>query len=175
MKNWILLQAKFRKEDFLWGEICARGIECFYPKIRVMTINPRARKMHPYFPSYLFVNIDPESESAAELRWLPGANGWVRFGESPASVPDSVVEGIRRHVDALNDLGGVSAVKRMMPGQAVEIMDGPFVGYEAVFDAHLSDSEHVRVMLKLLKSQQMPVEMPARLLRIKKRNRPIAG
>jgi transcriptional antiterminator RfaH len=170
MKNWILLQTKLRKEDFLWGEICARGIECFYPKIKVITINPRARKIRPYFPGYLFVNIDSASASAAELRWLPGASGWVRFGESPAAVPDSVVEGIRRHVDALNEGGGVAAVKRMKPGQAVEIMEGPFAGYEAVFDAHLSGNARVRVLLKLLKSQQLPVEMPASLLRIKKRS-----
>jgi transcriptional antiterminator RfaH len=94
----------------------------------------------------------------------------VRFGESPAAVPDSVVEGIRRHVDALNEGGGVAAVKRMKPGQAVEIMEGPFAGYEAVFDAHLSGNARVRVLLKLLKSQQLPVEMPASLLRIKKRS-----
>jgi transcriptional antiterminator RfaH len=85
-------------------------------------------------------------------------------------VPESVVEGIRRHVDALNDGGGVSAAKRMTQGQEVEIMEGPFAGYEAVIDAHLSGSARVRVLLKLLKSQQMPVEMPASLMRIKKRS-----
>jgi len=170
MNDWILLQAKLRKEDFLYCQIRARGIECFYPKIKVITINPRARKTRPYFPGYLFVNIDPESASAAELRWLPGAGGWVRFGETLASVPDSLVEGIRRHVDALNDGGGVSAVKRMAPGQEIEIMEGPFKGYEAVFDAHLSGSGRVRVLLKLLRSQRIPVEMPARLLRIKKQS-----
>jgi len=170
MNNWILLQTKLRKEDFLYYQIRAREIECFYPKIKVIPINPRARKLRPYFPGYLFVNIDPESANAAELRWLPGASGWVYFGEAPASVPDSMIEGIRRHVDALNNGEGVSTVKRMAPGQEVEIMGGPFAGYEAVFDAHLSGVARVRVLLKLLKSQQMPVEMSARLLRIKKQS-----
>ena len=170
MKNWILLQTKLRKEDFLCNQIRARGIECFYPKIKVIPINPRARKIRPFFPGYLFVKIDPESASAAELRWLPGASGWVRFGAAPASVPDNIIEGIRRHVEAINNGEGASAVKRITPGQEVEIVEGPFEGYEAVFNGYLSGSARVRVLLKLLKSQQMPVEMPARLLRIKKQS-----
>ena len=169
MKNWVLLQAKTHKEDFLWGEICARGIECFYPRIRVQTINSRARKIRPYFPGYLFVYIETSSAEAAELHWLPGATGWVRFGDEPAAVPKSVVNGIRRNVDELNANGGETALKRMKHGNEVEILEGPFAGYEAVFDKHISGNERVRVLLKLVKSQQMPVEMPAGMLRIKKR------
>jgi transcription antitermination factor NusG len=171
MLNWIVLHAKPHKEDFLWGEICSRGIECFYPKIRVKTVNPRARKVRPYFPGYLFVHLEPGCMEAAELRWQPGATGWVHFGEEPAAtVPDSIVNSIRHHVDELNAAGGEAALKLMKHGEAVEILEGPFVGYEAVFDTHISGNERVRVLLRLMKSQQMPVEMPANLLRRKIRN-----
>lgn len=170
MKNWILLHAKPHKEDFLWGEICAWGIECFYPRIRVRTINPRARKIRPYFPGYLFLNLDTDSSKIAELRWLPGTAGLVHFGEEPASVPESVINGIRRHVDELNACGGESELKRLKTGETVEILEGPFAGYEALFDTHVSGSMRVRVLLKLVRSQQIPLEMPSGLLRRKNRS-----
>jgi transcriptional antiterminator RfaH len=135
----------------------------------VKTINPRARKIRPYFPGYLFVNIESGSAVTAELHWLPGVAGWVRFGDEPAVVPESVVNGIRRHVDELNANEGETLLKRINHGEEVEILEGPFARYKAMFDAHISGNERVRVLLKMVNSKQVPVEMPARLLRIKKR------
>lgn len=103
-----------------------------------------------------------------ELRWLPGSTGWVQFGEEPAMVPDTVVNGIQRIVDAINESGGESAFKKIKPGEPVEILDGPFAGYEAVFDRHISGNSRVRILLKLIRAQQKAVEMPASFLRIKK-------
>lgn len=167
MKNWILLHTKPNKEDFLWGEIYARGIECFLPRIRVRIVNPRARKIRPYFPGYLFVNIEPDSVNYEELRWIPGSTGWVRFGAEPATVPESVINGIRHHVEELNANGGEAAIKRMIHGEPVEIAEGPFVGYEAIFDTHLSGIERVRVLLQLVNSQNVSLEIPAGMLRRK--------
>ena len=48
------------------------------------------------------------------------------------------------------------------PGDTIVISDGPFAGYEAIFDARLPGSERVRVLLQLLNSQrQIPVELKA--------------
>jgi len=42
------------------------------------------------------------------------------------------------------------------------ISDGPFAGYEAIFDARVPGSERVRVLLQLLNSQrQVPLELTA--------------
>ena len=46
-------------------------------------------------------------------------------------------------------------------GDEVYIPDGPFAGYEAIFDAHLPGSGRVRVPLKLLQKRQKPVDLPA--------------
>lgn len=168
MNHWILLHSKPHKEDFLWGELKARGIDCYYPRIRVKPVNPRARTIHPYFPGYLFVNVEFESDQYKELPWLPGASGWVHFGEEPATVPESIINGIRRHVDELNANGGLSSLKSIKHGEKVDIVEGPFANYEAIFDTTISGSDRVRVLLLLVKSQQMPLEMPAGMLRRKK-------
>jgi transcriptional antiterminator RfaH len=51
----------------------------------------------------------------------------------------------------------------------VLISDGPFAGYEAIFDARISGSERVRVLLQLLNNQrQVPVELDASQIKQKK-------
>jgi hypothetical protein len=49
------------------------------------------------------------------------------------------------------------------------ISDGPFAGYEAIFDARVPGSERVRVLLQLLNSQrQVPLELTAGQIKQKK-------
>lgn len=168
MKEWLLLHSKPHKEDFLWSELLARQIDGYYPTVQVKPVNPRSRKWQPYFPGYLFVNVELESDQYKELPWLPGTNGWVHFGEEPATVPEPIINGIKRHVDELNARGGLGVSDKIGRGELVEIVDGPFAHYEAIFDTSISGSERVRVLLMLVKSQQMAVEMPSSMLRRKK-------
>jgi transcriptional antiterminator RfaH len=54
-------------------------------------------------------------------------------------------------------------------GETVLVHSGPFAGYEAIFDVRLTGTERVRVLLKLLRNQQLPVELPAAYIRLKKK------
>ncbi len=55
------------------------------------------------------------------------------------------------------------------PGDTVVISEGPFAGYEAIFDTRIPGSERVRVLLQLLNSQrQVPVELSAGQIQQKK-------
>lgn len=167
MTQWLLLHAKTFKEEFLWRELVARQITCYFPRLIVKPVNPRSRKVKPYYPGYLFVQIEPDSQEVQALRWLPGSLGWVTFGDDIASVPESIIGGIQRHVEALNlknsDNGG-----QFIKGESLEIVGGVFNGYEAVFDSQLSGKERARVLLQLVHSQQMPAVIPSHLLRSKK-------
>ena len=48
------------------------------------------------------------------------------------------------------------------------ILDGPFAGHEAIFDVRLPGSERVRVLLKLLSRQQVPLVLPTGQVQRKK-------
>jgi transcription antitermination factor NusG len=157
---WYVLRSKPNKEVFLHGEVLAHDLEVFYPCIRAKTVNPRARKMKPYFPGYLFVQVDIQELPGSFWRWLPGSQGLVSFEDSPAWVPDAMIAAIRRKVDAINAAGGEQLLG-LKHGEQVTINDGPFVEYEAIFDACVSGSERVRVLLKHLHGRLTPVEMPA--------------
>ena len=160
-EHWYVIHSKPRKEDLLWEQLCIRKIEAYYPRLQVKPVNPRARKVKPYFSGYVFAHVDLQQVNLSTLQWMPGARGLVSFGGTPASIPDSLLQAIRNQIEQINAAGGLPA-KRMSPGAPVLIRGGIFDGYEAIFDAYLPGSERVRVLLSLLAAQHKKVELPAR-------------
>ena len=158
---WYTLRSKPRKERALYEYISAEDVECFYPRLRVNPVNPRARKVKPYFPGYMFVHANLEEVGRNRFRWIPHALGLVRFGNVPAVVPENLVHGIRRTLSEINQAGG-EELHGLQPGDAVRIKDGPFEGYRGVFDGCLSGRDRVRVLLSMIKqSREVPVELMA--------------
>lgn len=165
--SWYVLRSKPNKEDFFCDQLLAHHLEVYLPRIRVRTVNPRARKARPYFPGYLFVYLDLQTINASVLHWMPGSAGLVCFDAEPASVPDSLLYAIRRRVDEINLAGG-EQLDGLKPGDLVNIQGGPFDGCEAIFDARISGNERVRVLLMFLRGRQMPVELPTGFVQKKK-------
>ena len=156
---WYAMRSKPCKEDFLWEQLCAREIECFFPRVRVQAVDSRSRKVRPYFPGYLFIHADLEQVGLSALQWMPGAAGLVAFGGQPAWVPENLIHAIRRRVGEIEAAGG-ETLAGLKYGDPVVIREGPFAGYQAIFDARLSGDDRVRVLLSLLSRQQLPLELP---------------
>ena len=165
---WYAIRSKPNKEDFLAGQLESYGVETFFPQIRVVVVNPRARKMRPYFPSYLFVHVDLDVVKASVLRWMPGASGLVSFDGEPAPVPDLLISEVQRQLNHLNATTR-DEMDGLKPGDPVIVQDGPFVGYEAIFDSRLSGQDRVRVLLNFLQRRQVPLELNSRQIRRVKR------
>jgi transcriptional antiterminator RfaH len=165
---WYALRSKPRKEEVVWRQARDQGFEVFYPRLRVHTVNPRARKIRPYFPGYLFVRVDIESSGLSVFQWMPHATGLVSFGGEPATVPDNLIAAIRQRIEEIDAAGG-EVFDGLKPGEVVTINYGPFEGYEAIFDARLPGSERVRVLLQLLSNQRrVPVELDVSHIQRKK-------
>ena len=80
---------------------------------------------------------------------MPHTLGLVSFGGEPAVVPEHLVQAVRQRVEQINAAGG-EIFDGLKPGEAVWISDGPFRGFEAIFDARLPGNERVRVLLEFL-------------------------
>jgi len=165
--RWYVVRSKPRKEEFLAEQMQMRKMEIFDPRIRVQTVNPRARKIKSYFPGYVFVHLDLEKTGTFSMQYIPGATGLVSFGGEAADVPDGLIHAIRHRVDEINGPGG-ELFEALKIGGTVVVHSGLFAGYEAIFDARLPGSDRVRVLLKLLKNRQMLVDLPAGQIRPKK-------
>lgn len=157
---WYAMRSKPNKEDILARQLETRNVQVYCPRIRVRAVNPRARKFRSYFPGYIFVKVDFDEISRPTLQRLPGAVGLVSFGGEPALVSDSLINAIRKRVDEFN-ASDRDLIKGLSQGQPVTIQSGPFAGHEAIFDARLSGDERVRVLLKLINKQQLPLDLPS--------------
>jgi len=169
--TWYALRSKPRKEDIVWNQLQLQGFNTYYPRLRVRRENPRARNVVPYFPGYLFINVDLDQIGLSTLQWMPHTLGLVSFGDEPAIVPDSLIYSIRKRVDEINLAGG-ELFDGLTQGDIVIISDGPFQGYEAIFDARLPGSERVRVLLELLSNKRrVSVEMSVNQIERKRKSK----
>jgi transcriptional antiterminator RfaH len=164
---WYVIHSKPNREDFLCEQLRSREIEVFYPCLHVKPVNPRSRKIKAFFPGYLFVNVDLEVISLSSIAYVPGANRVVSFDNEPATVPEEVIASIRKNVDRINQASktGDYGLKH---GDRVIITDGPFKGFEAIFDTRLEGTERVRLLIHLLHGQQRKVQVPANIAKPKK-------
>ena len=159
MIHWYVFQSKPRKEQLLCEQLRMLQIDSFFPCVHVRPVNPRARKVKPYFPGYVFGRVDLERVGRSILDWIPGAIGIVKFGGEPAPVSDYLVDTLQRHLESI-DASEPGLFKRFQPGDVVAIRGGPFAGYEAIFDAHLPGRYRVEVLLKILQDSQIRVKLP---------------
>lgn len=160
MEKWYVAHSKPRNEELLWKQFALRNLETYYPCIKVQTVNPRARKVQPYFPGYLFVHVDLDLIGKSTIEWIPGGVGLVSFGNEPAFIPDSLIYSIRQRIDSLKTILEKNPIP-LCKGDNVYIHEGVFKGYEGIFDIQLSGIDRVRVLLSLLNNRLIFVEMPA--------------
>jgi transcription elongation factor/antiterminator RfaH len=159
MNHWYALQSKPQQENFLWDQLCMRNIEAYYPRIRVQTVNPRSKRIKPYFPGYMFVNADLDQVGVSTFQWMPGVARMVSFGSEFAPIPDHLIQAIHERVDMINASDSEMFTK-LRQGDVIVLRSGVFAGYEAIFDARLPGQDRVRVLLKLLENQQFRMIVP---------------
>jgi transcription antitermination factor NusG len=157
-RNWYALRTKPNKETLVWQQAQIRGFNIFYPRIRVNPINPRSRKVLPYFPGYLFIEVDLAHSGLSTFQYMPYTLGLVCFGGEPAQIPESFIYEMRRRLPGIDHSDGMF-VDHLNHGDRIFIQDGPFSGYEAIFDMRLSGHDRVRILLNMLSDRQVSVEL----------------
>jgi transcriptional antiterminator RfaH len=161
--HWYVLRSKPRKESVVWKHATAIGHEVFYPRLRVNPVNPRANKVKPYFPGYMFIHEDLDEKGLSHFQWMPYSLGLVNFGGEPARVPPSIIYALQRRIKEVN------AVKKdplagMRRGDKLRVVDGPFEGYKALFNSRIGGDERVRVLLEMLSGQQVKLDLKVNLV-----------
>lgn len=155
--SWYVLSIKAHKEQPVHRYLQNHQIETYFPTMRMKSANPRSRSTRSFFPGYMFVNIDLDQHGENRLRWIPGTRGLVRFGDQPAMVPEHVFRELRKQVRMINS--DASKPRRLQRGDRIRVINGPFKGYEAIFDAHLSGKDRVQVLLAFLNQHPRRLRM----------------
>jgi transcriptional antiterminator RfaH len=149
-KEWYAVQTKPHSE-FLASKVldAVPEVRAYLPNLRVNPVNPRARKVRPFFPGYLFVCADLDQVGRSAIQWSAGVTRIVGSGETPLSIPERVIAEIRYRVDQTQrtDPLGAGLFKH---GDRVRITAGPFEGYEGMFDARLGGQTRSRILLEFV-------------------------
>ena len=108
-------------------------------------------RLEVLFPGYLFVQLNDKTQNWSPINSTKGVSNFVKFGMNFAKVPTSVIEFIitNQHntADKLNNLN------KFKPGDKVQISDGAFNNYMAIFKCYKSD-ERVILLMNLLGHEQ---------------------
>ena len=146
---WYVLHCHSRFEEAVTKYVTSLGIESYFPFILVNPINPRARKIQPFFPGYIFVHADLGLVGESIFNNIPFSIGLVSFGGEPAVLDENIVNTTVRHLEEVNN-GRKEVGRDLKAGQKLSIESGMFSGYEASFLTYLSGNQRVRVLMRLL-------------------------
>jgi transcriptional antiterminator RfaH len=156
--QWYALSVKPHKERIVHRLLQTREVEVFFPTIKVKPKNPRAAKVRPYFPGYMFVHVDLSDLGVNAFSWTPGTRGLVAYGGEPAIVPSNLIQELKQRLEQIEASEGL-VLDGLKKGDRIRILSGPFEGYEAIFDMHLPGKERVQVLLAFLSSHPQPVKL----------------
>ncbi|OYD82515.1 transcription termination/antitermination protein NusG [Azospirillum brasilense] len=129
-----------------------RGYAVLMPMCReLLTRSGRAETVErPLFGRYFFVGVGPWQD-AWDLRWCPGIQHLTLDARRrPITVPVDVLRAIVDRMEADGgavDLRPREPVPAFRPGQAVEVLQGPFAGFPGLFE--VDEGKRVRVLVSL--------------------------
>lgn len=132
-KSWWLIKAKPNKDEVAQDNLLRQDYEVYRPLARRM--KKRKGNMveveESLFPSYFFIHLDQTTDNWGPIRSTLGVNNIVKFGNKPAKVQTSVIEALKKQEEEFATRA--IDLDRFKKGEKVIINDGPFLGYEGIF------------------------------------------
>ena len=148
-RSWYLVVTKPQCEFKAQENLLRQNYETYLPLIQTSRRrNGRSiNRTEAFFPRYLFIHLDKETDNWAPIRSTIGVAGLVRFGGLPAVVPQNMILDLKNNE---NEFGLQSTDKKVLKqGDKVEIIDGPFEGYQAIYQK-MKNTERVSVLLDIV-------------------------
>ena len=145
MNKWYLIKTKPRQEKKAKQNLENQGYRAFCPMVKINN------RLVVLFPGYLFVQLNDKTQNWSPINSTKGVSYFVKFGLNFAKVPNRVIEFIKinQHITADKLIN----LNKFKPGDKVQISDGPFNNYMAIFKCYKSD-ERVILLMNLLGHEQ---------------------
>ncbi len=155
---WYLVHTKPRQESTAKQHLERQGYTVYLPLLEHSKRQSGKRIMihNPLFPRYLFLQMTSGVDDWGPIRSTRGVSSLVRFGLEPAKVPNTLIAEIKAR--AGSDGYHHEEAANYTPGEKIHIMEGPFEGYDAIFQAKRSE-DRVHVLLEMV-GMAARVEVP---------------
>ena len=156
--SWVVVQTQPHAEMKARRHLDHQGFATYLPlyQRRVRHARRNAMVLRPLFPSYLFVQLDPERQRWRSINGTIGVRQILADGETPRYLADRIIEEIKARED---ESGTVKlAPPKFSPGQPVRLLSGAFADIAGMFE-EMRDANRVVLLLSLL-GRQVRVEAP---------------
>ena len=145
MKNWYLIKTKSRQEKIAKQNLKNQDYRAFCPMAKINN------RLVVLFPGYIFVQLNEKTQNLSPINSTKGVSHFVKFGWNFAKVPTSVIEFIKTNQDITTDK--LKNLNKFKPGDKVQISDGTFKNWVAIFKCYKPD-DRVILLMNLLGSEQ---------------------
>ena len=150
MKNWYLIKTKPRQEKIAKQNLENQGYGTFCP---IAKINNRLAVL---FPGYLFVQLNEKTQNWSPINSTKGVSHFVKFGLNFAKVANSVIEFIQTNQHITSEK--LINLNKFKPGDKVQISDGAFKNWVAIFKCYKSDERIILLMNLLGREQSLSIK-----------------
>lgn len=129
--TWYVIRTKPRQELRAQTNLINQDITTFLPQITLQKIRrgKRTSVTEPLFPGYIFAELDDYAGKFHKVRSTFGVAKLLTFGETPATVPDALIQEMHQVNAETQQKAQQSAMPQV--GEKVEITYGPFKGFMA--------------------------------------------
>src|SRR3974377_2103062 len=145
--SWFCLKAQPKREHI--AAACLRQIsevEVFCPRVRFRKSTNRGPVwfVESMFPGYFFARFDYAAFNR-RIRQGPGVSGFVQFGDRLGLLPDALISEIKTSMGK-DEI--VEVNQGLVPGQNVQITQGPFEGLEALVTRLIAARDRVEILIE---------------------------
>src|SRR5271166_4202707 len=147
--GWYCLRSQPKHEHIAAAHL--RMLDCvtvFCPRIRFKRTTQQgpAWVTEAMFPGYLFAHFEL-AEMHRQVRYAHGVSGIVQFGGRYPTIEDRALAQLREHT-------GTAEIKELnyelSQGDQVKVVEGVFVGLEAVVTQVVAAKERVKILMDFL-------------------------
>jgi transcriptional antiterminator RfaH len=149
---WAVAKTQTQRETWAAAQLESRGFQTFLPKIE------KRRTAVPEFVGYVFVLVIEGHFLAIDRTF--GVVGCIKFGLSPARVPEAEMAALRARADPITGLiklppqAPPRAFKR---GDKVKILAGQFAHFDAIHTGMTARARELVLISLLGSTHQVPV------------------
>jgi transcriptional antiterminator RfaH len=148
--RWYVAQTHVHAEVKAAQHLVRQGFEVYLPRYRKQRRHARRvdQIAAPLFPRYLFVSIDIAIQRWYSIQSTVGIVRLIRDGDAPVSVPEFIVEGLKRSEDA-DGYVQLEHRSRFAPGDKIRVSNGAFCDCLGLYEA-ISGKDRSAILLDLL-------------------------
>lgn len=133
-------------------------VQVLVPTEEVVEIREGKKRVstRKFFPGYVLVEMELTDETWQLIKATPKVTGFLGGGMKPTPLMIEEVETLKKQIDSGTAIPREKV--KFQKGDAVRIIDGPFMGFNGVIDEMNQDHHKVKVLVSIF-GRSTPVEL----------------